>query len=177
MKRSQALAQKDLRGERQKCASAKSLFSFLDESAKNVGTSLTTHAKASLPSGFCPTVKPFLNKRHVCSKMPTVHLLDYAAGNIRSLVNAIEKLGWEVAWINHPDEVANAEVSKHEILHRAHMLMTDRLDDVEVDTTGRRPFWSLSRSIYKSRLCRAGEEIHQFWKAVHGNMRRSTGTL
>lgn len=44
--------------------------------------------------------------------MPKVHLLDYAAGNIRSLVNAIEKLGWEVEWINHPDEVANAEVSK-----------------------------------------------------------------
>ncbi|KAK5733041.1 Histidine biosynthesis bifunctional protein hisB [Elasticomyces elasticus] len=41
--------------------------------------------------------------------MPTVHLLDYAAGNIRSLVNAIEKLGWQVEWIKSPEEVANAE--------------------------------------------------------------------
>ena len=42
--------------------------------------------------------------------MPTVHLLDYAAGNIRSLVNAIEKLGWDVEWITSPDQVAKAEV-------------------------------------------------------------------
>jgi imidazole glycerol-phosphate synthase len=46
--------------------------------------------------------------------MPTVHLLDYAAGNICSLVNAIEKLGWEVAWIKSPDDVANVEVSQFE---------------------------------------------------------------
>lgn len=44
------------------------------------------------------------------STMPTVHLLDYAAGNIRSLVNAIEKLGWQVEWIKSPDDVAKAEV-------------------------------------------------------------------
>lgn len=42
--------------------------------------------------------------------MPTVHLLDYAAGNVRSLVNAIEKLGWEVEWIKSPSDVAKAEV-------------------------------------------------------------------
>lgn len=42
--------------------------------------------------------------------MPTVHLLDYAAGNIRSLVNAIEKLGWEVAWVKDPKDVEKAEV-------------------------------------------------------------------
>lgn len=42
--------------------------------------------------------------------MPVVHLLDYAAGNIRSLVNAIEKLGWEVQWIQKPEDVAKAEV-------------------------------------------------------------------
>lgn len=42
--------------------------------------------------------------------MPTVHLLDYAAGNVRSLVNAIEKLGWQVEWIQTPDDVAKAEV-------------------------------------------------------------------
>ena len=42
--------------------------------------------------------------------MPTVHLLDYAAGNVRSLVNAIEKLGWQVEWIKSPEDVAKAEV-------------------------------------------------------------------
>jgi imidazole glycerol-phosphate synthase len=39
-----------------------------------------------------------------------VHLLDYVAGNVRSLVNAIEKIGWEVEWIKSPEEVKNAEV-------------------------------------------------------------------
>ena len=42
--------------------------------------------------------------------MPKVHLLDYVAGNVRSLVNAIEKVGYEVEWIKSPDQVANAEV-------------------------------------------------------------------
>ncbi|CAK7212457.1 Histidine biosynthesis bifunctional protein hisB [Sporothrix curviconia] len=41
--------------------------------------------------------------------MPTVHLLDYVAGNVRSLVNAIEKVGYEVAWITSPDQVPGAE--------------------------------------------------------------------
>jgi glutamine amidotransferase/cyclase len=42
--------------------------------------------------------------------MPTVHLLDYVAGNIRSLVNAIEKVGYTVEWIKSPEDVAKAEV-------------------------------------------------------------------
>lgn len=42
--------------------------------------------------------------------MPTVHLLDYVAGNIRSLVNAIEKLGYEVEWVRSPEDVAQADV-------------------------------------------------------------------
>ncbi|KAI1501468.1 hypothetical protein F5X99DRAFT_200599 [Biscogniauxia marginata] len=41
--------------------------------------------------------------------MPKVHLLDYVAGNVRSLANAVEKLGWSVEWIRSPEEVAGAE--------------------------------------------------------------------
>ncbi|RWA07497.1 hypothetical protein EKO27_g7618 [Xylaria grammica] len=41
--------------------------------------------------------------------MPTVHLLDYVAGNIRSLVNAIERTGYSVEWVRTPEEVANAD--------------------------------------------------------------------
>lgn len=43
--------------------------------------------------------------------MPTVHLLDYVAGNVRSLVNAINKVGYEVEWISSPNDIKNAEVS------------------------------------------------------------------
>ena len=42
--------------------------------------------------------------------MAKVHLLDYVAGNIRSLVNAIEKCGYEVDWIRSPEDVQHAEV-------------------------------------------------------------------
>lgn len=42
--------------------------------------------------------------------MPTVHILDYVAGNVRSLVNAIEKLNFTVEWIKEPEDVLNAEV-------------------------------------------------------------------
>lgn len=42
--------------------------------------------------------------------MPTVHLLDYVAGNIRSLVNAIEKLGYNVEWVKAPDELDHVKV-------------------------------------------------------------------
>jgi glutamine amidotransferase/cyclase len=42
--------------------------------------------------------------------MPTVHLLDYVAGNVRSLVNAIEKVGYTVTWVRSPADVASAEV-------------------------------------------------------------------
>lgn len=42
--------------------------------------------------------------------MATVHLLDYVAGNVRSLANAIEKLGFSVAWITKPEDILNAEV-------------------------------------------------------------------
>ncbi|KAF1833198.1 imidazole glycerol phosphate synthase HisHF [Decorospora gaudefroyi] len=41
--------------------------------------------------------------------MPTVHLLDYVAGNVRSLVNAIEKVGYTVEWVKTPADVPAAE--------------------------------------------------------------------
>ncbi len=43
---------------------------------------------------------------------PKAFFLDYVAGNIRSLVNAVEKVGYEVHWIKHPSDIPNAEVAK-----------------------------------------------------------------
>jgi hypothetical protein len=40
----------------------------------------------------------------------TVHLLDYVAGNIRSLANAIEMCGYDVEWIKSPEDMKKAEV-------------------------------------------------------------------
>jgi glutamine amidotransferase/cyclase len=41
--------------------------------------------------------------------MPTVHLLDYVAGNVRSLANAIEKTGYTVSLVRSPSELSNAD--------------------------------------------------------------------
>ena len=43
--------------------------------------------------------------------MPTVHLLDYVAGNVRSLANAIEKVGFSIEWVKNPQEIENVDVS------------------------------------------------------------------
>ena len=42
--------------------------------------------------------------------MPVVHLLDYVAGNVRSLANAIESLGYTIAWVKDPRDIEFAEV-------------------------------------------------------------------
>lgn len=44
--------------------------------------------------------------------MSVVHILDYVAGNVRSLVNAIEKLGFKVQWITKPGDIHGAEVGQ-----------------------------------------------------------------
>lgn len=54
--------------------------------------------------------------------MPTVHLLDYVAGNIRSLVNAINQVGYDVEWIKRPEDVKNAEVSRFQVESRLDLL-------------------------------------------------------
>jgi len=41
--------------------------------------------------------------------MPVVHLLDYVAGNVRSLANAIQKVGYQVEWIKSPGDIQNSE--------------------------------------------------------------------
>lgn len=57
--------------------------------------------------------------------MPTVHLLDYVAGNVRSLVNAIEKVGYQVEWIRSPEDVVQADVSQRWIPEAAHPMATN----------------------------------------------------
>ncbi|KAB8295052.1 hypothetical protein EYC80_006992 [Monilinia laxa] len=41
--------------------------------------------------------------------MSKVYLLDYVAGNVRSLVNAIEKVGYTIEWIRSPEDVPKAD--------------------------------------------------------------------
>lgn len=41
---------------------------------------------------------------------PTVSILNYGAGNIRSLINAIEKIGFTCKFIKEASEIESAEV-------------------------------------------------------------------
>ena len=74
--------------------------------------------------------------------MPSVHLLDHVAGNIRSLVNAIEKLGFTVEWIKSPEDILQAEVSLiySQASRIKQVLFTS---STETHRTGRWPFWTL----------------------------------
>ena len=38
-------------------------------------------------------------------------LLDHGAGNVQSLANSIEKLGYQFSWISCPDDFQRASVS------------------------------------------------------------------
>lgn len=38
-------------------------------------------------------------------------MLDYGAGNVRSLVNAINHLGFEITFVKDPSDIAKAEVT------------------------------------------------------------------
>jgi len=41
--------------------------------------------------------------------MSPVTILDYGAGNVRSLENAVRKLGYEVKWVQEPEDILKAE--------------------------------------------------------------------
>lgn len=59
---------------------------------------------------FFHDFNPLTKTLEITLTMSTVHLLDYVAGNVRSLVNAIEKLGFNVEWVIEPADICKAEV-------------------------------------------------------------------
>lgn len=67
------------------------------------GTGVTPHQN-NQPFFFSQLYRHF-------NKMPKVYLLDYVAGNVRSLMNAIEKVGYTVELIKSPEDVVRADVS------------------------------------------------------------------
>lgn len=49
-------------------------------------------------------------KQPFFSKMSGLYMLDYGAGNVRSLVNAVEKLGYDITFVKDPSDLKKAEV-------------------------------------------------------------------
>ena len=78
------------------------LLTFVDSLAFHTYLLLTFYPPNNFPERkLIPTT----------NTMPTVHLLDYVAGNVRSLANAIEKVGCTVEWVRSPEDVEKADVS------------------------------------------------------------------
>ena len=105
--------------------------------------------------------------------MPKVQLLDYVAGNIRSLVNAIEKLGYEVEWIKSPEDVRNAEVSS--FLSLTYSLSYFILSETHSSRSW--PLRSLSISIIQWWFSGTGQTAHNSWKTIQGYMCWTASTI
>lgn len=43
--------------------------------------------------------------------MSGLYMLDYGAGNVRSLVNAINHLGYDITFVNDPSDIPKAKVT------------------------------------------------------------------
>ena len=106
--------------------------------------------------------------------MPTVHLLDYVAGNVRSLVNAIERVGYQVEWIRSPADVQNAEVS-----HHFDRYQQQYLTPLPVETYLARSwtFWALPLATLRTGFPRTSPATHSFREAFHGDLCRPASAL
>lgn len=67
-----------------------------------------------------PNIKPQKREEY----KPTVSILSYGAGNIRSLVNAIEQIGFETKFVQSPAEIEKAEVLVYESTARVSSLIS-----------------------------------------------------
>lgn len=56
-----------------------------------------------------------------------LYLLDYGAGNVRSLANSLAKIGYEFEWIKSAEDFDKAEVSTLNInrIYRPHLHYSD----------------------------------------------------
>ena len=110
--------------------------------------------------------------------MPTVHLIDYVAGNVRSLANAIEKLGHDIKWIRDPSEIEHAGVSccnrpqaSDSFIIGCSVIFTD------IDITWSRPLRSLFDTMFERRVPGTSPGTHLSRQTLHGHLCWITGPL
>lgn len=70
----------------------------------------------------------------------TLYLLDYGAGNVKSLANSLKKLGHDFIWIEKPEDFAKADVSTTipSVLPRYSKNMTNVSESLEAYFSGSR---------------------------------------
>ena len=105
--------------------------------------------------------------------MPVVHLLDYVAGNIRSLANAIEKVGYTIEWVRTPEDVQKAQVCQ--FLYMCSIGLLSLVSDSYPPRC--RTFRSLPVAIWSRWLHRPRSEAHPGWKTIPRHLCGLAGTV
>jgi hypothetical protein len=72
-------------------------------------TGESTHRKAAMTTLPVPDLE--LPQGTTQKDRPRLYLLDYGAGNVRSLANSIHKLGYDFEWVKDASDLEKAEVS------------------------------------------------------------------
>ena len=54
---------------------------------------------------------PFFPSKRRKPTMSKLYMLDYGAGNVRSIINAVNHLGYQITFIKDPSEIALADVT------------------------------------------------------------------
>jgi hypothetical protein len=108
--------------------------------------------------------------------MPTVHLLDYVAGNIRSLVNAIEKVGYTVEWVKSPEDVEKADVSHAGAICEIQTVPV-LISIIETNSPRRWPFRSLPKPTILRWIPPRDTEARPGWQTIYGHMRWAPSTV
>ncbi len=120
--------------------------------------------------------------------MPKVYLLDYVAGNVRSLVNALEKVGYSVEWIRSPEDVEKADVSENEQIGYFNPISSfcfvyltfwflSLIFFPEAHPSRRRPFRSLHDPIFQRWLSPRDTKTYRLWQTIYGHMRRIASSI
>lgn len=80
-----------------------------------------------------------------------LYILDYGAGNVRSLANSIRKLGHDFEWVKQPSDLAKADVST---VHVPPRLIGLRLTwSAETALSRRGSLWTGDGIAAEARLC------------------------
>lgn len=107
--------------------------------------------------------------------MPTVHLLDYVAGNVRSLVNAINQVGYEVEWVRSPSDLKNAEVGTRSHFLKQYSALT--LAAIETYFAWCRPLRPLPYSTCGRGLFGTYQATYRVRETFHGYLCWATGAF
>ena len=87
-----------------------------------------------------------------------LYLLDYGAGNVRSLANSLKKLGYDFQWIASSDDFEKATVRAHIFSPlREHMTLSDSLS-------------LLSRDLFSLALARSRVPSNTSSPAIYWNL-------